>query len=648
MLTNDAIWCANFQHCQARVDDPFELKVGDRIFSVFISEFEPCFSPDSVWEDLSLMDLDVASPSSEVGKVDDVLSIKSPEKVVCDGSIVAQLEDGQEEGRAFLDGTIAEGVSWSPVEEVARFESCLDDFQAQAFVSQTGGCGVGANVFTCQRSAPFNALEGGSGSFVGADVEFCVAFGGNLLEESHIVRYGESEFVLLCQSSSFSRDILKVNAHDVQSMGRLLCVSKSLLSGDPTDFALKNINGLNNSLVEVSGEHTGSVGVGSLCASLEAIWNVRNFGSKLKAKRKQFGSVDGHSYRALKFNSGRLNSKFDIAPHLSNSGSIDIGSLEIPNFASESCSSVEEGQLSKIPESNISVFSSDEVMSNRIKRKHRKFGSLLDIQEKVLSKSEIKKRDRALKRLNLLKSDLNFSELSDNSLSDSDLKKRSQLKDAIVEGGVPFERAYGTNGFEYLRKDPRLNQVFSTAMVNHSNLVLKIILDRYKGFEQLGSRLVDVGGSLGVTLGLITSKYPSINGINFDLPHVIQHAPAYPGVEHVGGDMFECVPKGDAIFMKCILHDWDDDHCVKLLKNCYNAIPDDGKVIVVDVVVSTVPEANSYSRYTTQMDVLMMAISPGGKERTKPEFESLATKAGFSGIRYECFVCNFWIMEFFK
>ncbi|KAE8682966.1 Caffeic acid 3-O-methyltransferase [Hibiscus syriacus] len=218
----------------------------------------------------------------------------------------------------------------------------------------------------------------------------------------------------------------------------------------------------------------------------------------------------------------------------------------------------------------------------------------------------------------------------------------SQLKDAIIEGGVPFERAHGTNGFEYLRKDPRLNQVFSTAMVNHSNLVLKIILDRYNGFEQLGSRLVDVGGSLGVTLGLITSKYPSINGINFDLPHVIQHAPAYPG------DMFECVPKGDAIFMKCILHDWDDDHCVKLLKNCYNAIPDDGKVIVVDVVVPTVPEANSYSRYTTQMDVLMMAISPGGKERTKPEFESLATKAGFSGIRYECFVCNFWVMEFFK
>ncbi|MBA0684144.1 hypothetical protein Goari_025745, partial [Gossypium aridum] len=94
-----------------------------------------------------------------------------------------------------------------------------------------------------------------------------------------------------------------------------------------------------------------------------------------------------------------------------------------------------------------------------------------------------------------------------------------------------------------------------------------------------------------------------------------------------------------------ILHDWSDDHCLKLLKNCYNAIPKDGKVIVVEAVVPVVPEANAYLRSITQLDVLMMAQNPGGKERTKSEFEALATKAGFSGIRYECFACNYWIME---
>ncbi|KAK8598141.1 hypothetical protein V6N13_095531 [Hibiscus sabdariffa] len=216
-----------------------------------------------------------------------------------------------------------------------------------------------------------------------------------------------------------------------------------------------------------------------------------------------------------------------------------------------------------------------------------------------------------------------------------------------MEGGVPFDRVHGMNAFEYPGKDPSFNHVFNTAMINHTTLVLKNILDSYNGFEHIGC-LVDVAGGLGITLSLITSKYPSIKGINFDLPHVIQHAPAYPGVEHVGGDMFESVPKGDAIFMKWIIHDWSDEHCVKLLKHCYNAIPEDGKVIVVEAVVPTVPEANAYSRGITQMDVLMMTQNPGGKERTKPEFEALASKAGFSGIRYECFVCNLWVMEFFK
>ncbi|TYH02439.1 hypothetical protein ES288_A09G140600v1 [Gossypium darwinii] len=201
----------------------------------------------------------------------------------------------------------------------------------------------------------------------------------------------------------------------------------------------------------------------------------------------------------------------------------------------------------------------------------------------------------------------------------------SQLKDAIIGGGVPFDRVHGTNALEYPGKDPRFNQIFNTAMINHTGLVLKEILHSYKGFQQLSS-LVDVDGGLGITLNLITSKYPSIKGINFDLPHVYNML----------------------LPTLWILHDWSDDHCLKLLKNCYNAIPKDGKVIVVEAVVPVVPEANAYLRSITQLDVLMMAQNPGGKERTKSEFEALATKAGFSGVRYECFACNYWIMEFFK
>lgn len=100
--------------------------------------------------------------------------------------------------------------------------------------------------------------------------------------------------------------------------------------------------------------------------------------------------------------------------------------------------------------------------------------------------------------------------------------------------------------------------------------------------------------------------------------------------------------------MQWILHDWSDEHCIKLLKNCFNAIPENGKVIVMEAILPTVPESTSAFRSTAQIDVFMMTQNPGGKERSQQEFLALATAAGFSGIRFECFVCNFWVMEFFK
>ncbi|KAF1869804.1 hypothetical protein Lal_00017381 [Lupinus albus] len=86
-------------------------------------------------------------------------------------------------------------------------------------------------------------------------------------------------------------------------------------------------------------------------------------------------------------------------------------------------------------------------------------------------------------------------------------------------------------------------------MVNCTTIVMKRVLEFYKSFEHI-NKLVDVGGGLGINLNIITFKYPHLHGINFDLPHIIEHAHTYAGVEHVGGDMFESVPHGDAIFMK--------------------------------------------------------------------------------------------------
>ena len=108
---------------------------------------------------------------------------------------------------------------------------------------------------------------------------------------------------------------------------------------------------------------------------------------------------------------------------------------------------------------------------------------------------------------------------------------RYHLKDAVLDGGIPFNKAYGMTAFDYHGTDPRFNKVFNQGMSNHSTITMKKILDSYQGFEGL-TTIVDVGGGTGATLNMILSKYPAIKGINFDLPHVIEDAPSYPGITH--------------------------------------------------------------------------------------------------------------------
>ncbi|CAM8891700.1 unnamed protein product [Rhodiola kirilowii] len=228
------------------------------------------------------------------------------------------------------------------------------------------------------------------------------------------------------------------------------------------------------------------------------------------------------------------------------------------------------------------------------------------------------------------------------------MKSWYHLNDVIMEGGgVAFDREYGMNLFEYLGTDPRFNQVFNKAMSSHTTLLMKKVLGVYKGFQGI-KVLVDVGGGVGVTLGMITAKYPNIKGINFDLPHVIATAHSYPGVEHIGGDMFTEVPKGDAIFMKWMLHGWSDEHCLKLLKKCYEALPHSGMAIIVESILPDVPDDHLTTNIACEHDLLMLAQTPGGKERRLNEYDALAKGAGFSGCQVVNNAYNSWIMEFTK
>ncbi|TMX05534.1 hypothetical protein EJD97_016641 [Solanum chilense] len=221
------------------------------------------------------------------------------------------------------------------------------------------------------------------------------------------------------------------------------------------------------------------------------------------------------------------------------------------------------------------------------------------------------------------------------------------LKDAILEGEIPFNKAHGVHAFEYNGKDSRMNGLFNKAMQNVTCIEMKKIVECYNGFKGV-KEIIDVGGGLGISLASIISKYPNIKGINFDLPHVIKDAPTYEGIEHVGGDMWDSIPQGELIILKAVLHNWDDEDCMKILKNCWRALPKDGKVVVIEQIQPEYPETNLLSKRSFSFDISMMIMFHGGKERTKQQFEDLAKQAGFTSLKVVARAYYSWLIELYK
>jgi len=107
---------------------------------------------------------------------------------------------------------------------------------------------------------------------------------------------------------------------------------------------------------------------------------------------------------------------------------------------------------------------------------------------------------------------------------------RPSFKEAVVNADVDlFKKVHGIGAFQYMEKDPKMNQMFIRAMADLCATDMIRVLEIYAGFEGI-STLVDVGGGNGQNLKMIISKYPSIKGINFDLPQVIENAPLLSGI----------------------------------------------------------------------------------------------------------------------
>ncbi|KAK4755813.1 hypothetical protein SAY87_009570 [Trapa incisa] len=228
-------------------------------------------------------------------------------------------------------------------------------------------------------------------------------------------------------------------------------------------------------------------------------------------------------------------------------------------------------------------------------------------------------------------------------------ERMSMLKDAILDPeNSPFFTSKRADLFDVSSKNPILNKSFNEVMAFWSRIVIRKVLAKYKGLEEV-KELLDVGGGMGIILHNIVRAYPHIRGINFDLPHVIAEAPVQEGVEHMAGDMFDSLPKAETIWMKAILHDWDDETCNKILRNCYNALREEGKLLVVEILA---PENSNndedLSENAMVSEFYVMLLNLHGKERTAEQYDELARAGGFAETKFFHIWDGLHVMEFLK
>jgi ubiquinone/menaquinone biosynthesis C-methylase UbiE len=209
-----------------------------------------------------------------------------------------------------------------------------------------------------------------------------------------------------------------------------------------------------------------------------------------------------------------------------------------------------------------------------------------------------------------------------------------ELLHSVRTGEIAFDRAFGMPVWKFFEQNPENAKTFNDAMTGFTLAVNDAVLSSYD-FSSIG-KIVDVGGGHGSLIASILKTNPKMRGVLFDAPPVIEgagHRLKDEGLaercEATAGDFFDSVPSGgDAYIVKWIIHDWDDEQSVSILKNCYRAMAENGKLLLVEAVVPHGSEPH-FSKY---MD-LNMLIMTGGRERTEDEYRTLLEASGFKLTR---------------
>ena len=205
------------------------------------------------------------------------------------------------------------------------------------------------------------------------------------------------------------------------------------------------------------------------------------------------------------------------------------------------------------------------------------------------------------------------------------------LTQAVKTGkSTPTEALGGAELWDWYAAHPEEAAAFSGAMDNLSAQVATEVTQAID-FSNVG-HVVDVGGAKATLVTAVLRAFPKTRGTLIDLPHVV--APAKKTLAAVGlaerceavaGDFFKAVPEGDVMLLKQILHDWNDEQCVTILRNCAASLPKGGRVLVVEMVISE----DGHPSAAHLMDINMLVLLPG-KERTASEYGKLFAAAGLT------------------
>jgi len=202
------------------------------------------------------------------------------------------------------------------------------------------------------------------------------------------------------------------------------------------------------------------------------------------------------------------------------------------------------------------------------------------------------------------------------------------LLTSLKTGDRAFEMVYGMPVFDYFEKNPESGEIFNNAMTNFASGMHSAVINVYD-FSRFQT-LVDVGGGHGALLTNILHRVPTLKGILFDLPHVVEGASIAPDLterfQKASGDFFQPnLPSADAYILSTVIHDWSDELALKILKNIHAAMSDNGTLLLVENVV----EADNQLHFGKFLDINMLLMTEGGRERTSEEFRVLYEQAGF-------------------